>query len=601
MMTMRKNILKRIAVMAFAAAITVAGLPIMAPAANVPTISEKDPVSLTITKYEAGEGDNTDLDGNVTGVQQTVTGRTPMEGVDFTAVKFATLIQESDGSSVRLQYSLTTVGAELLTKAAGQTGGSGKTYAANDKVDIDTLKNFIANRTARGPVFTDIEKKADAVTGTTDENGVVKFTSEAVADGNESLKHIDGQGLYLVVETKAPDTVTKRAHPFFVSLPMSDRTNLNSWLYDVYAYPKNTTGAFDLQKQIESINGSDAQGVGNIAAGKHSAEADIGDTITYSVNLTMAIPDGGLKKLGIVDTMCPGLTFKKADNATDPDVIVKRKADSDEFGPIDKANYTVTTKVNDDGTTTINVNFTNAYIATLNSSDNKLPQFEFVYNAVLNEKAVLGTIGNDNTVKAVYRTNAQADSEPDKTTDEKKTKTYTWGINLLKVGEKDVALADVEFKLSNDAGKTYKFVQSEPGVYVPSDATGASEILKTASNGKIQIKGLKSDVYSLAEVKTAKGYVLLKNPVEITITGNNTDGSATATINGKAATLSDVTVSGVKSNTALVEVKIVNSRGFLLPSTGGKGTTMFTVVGIAVISISAALLIIMRRKAKSEK
>lgn len=599
---MKKSILKRIAVMAVTAAMAVASLPVMVSADNVPTIDETKDVSLTITKYEAGEGDSTDLDGNVTGTQQNVTGHKTMEGVDFTVVKFATLIQESDSLGVRLQYRLTSVGAELLTKAEAQSGGSGETYVANDKVDIDTLKRFIANRTARGPVFTDVEKKTGAVTGTTDTNGVVKFTSETVADGNKNLKHIDGQGLYLVVETKAPDTVTKRAHPFFVSLPMSDRVNLNSWLYDVYAYPKNTTGAVDIDKQIDSVNGSDVQGVGNIAAGKHSAEADIGDTITYSVNFTMAIPDGGLKKLGIVDTMCPGLTFKKAgETAASTDVTVKRKADSGSFGDVDSSKYTVTTKVNDDGTTTINVLFTNAYITELNNSTNKLPQFEVIYDALLNEKAVLGTAGNDNTVKAVYRTNSQQDSEPDKTTDEKKTTTYTWGINLLKVGETNTALANVEFKLSNDDGKTYKFVESASGVYVPSDATGASEILKTASNGKIQIKGLKSDVYNLTEVKTAKGYVLLKNPVEITITGDNSNGSATATINGKTATLSSVEVNGVKSNTALVEVKIVNSRGFLLPSTGGKGTTMFTIVGIAVISISAALLIIMRRKAKAEK
>lgn len=54
-------------------------------------------------------------------------------------------------------------------------------------------------------------------------------------------------GLYLVVETKAPDKVTAPAAPFLVSVPMTriadnDTTNkLTDWIYDVHVYPKNAT------------------------------------------------------------------------------------------------------------------------------------------------------------------------------------------------------------------------------------------------------------------------------------------------------------------------------------------------------------------------
>ena len=125
--------------------------------------------------------------------------------------------------------------------------------------------------------------------------------------------------------------------------------------------------------------------------------------------------------------------------------------------------------------------------------------------------------------------------------------------------------------------------------------------MKTDSAGRIKINGLKSDIYILTEVKTKTGYILLKGPVEIVINGDNTDGSATATVNGKDAVLSSDTVGNATSTTAFVEVKIVNSAGFILPSTGGVGTTMFTIIGIAVISISAVLLILQRRKAKAAK
>lgn len=598
---MRKNILKRIATAAVTAAMIATSLPVMAFAADeVSTVDTTKPVSLTLTKYVAGEDDSTELEDDVTGTQQNVTGHEPMKDVGFTVLKFATMVQENDGSQVRLLYSLTEDGAAILMKAKGLgVLDTDRTFSANDKVDIDALKKFVTGKTARGPVFTGIENMTNAVTAVTGADGVVKFTSAAVTEST-SVKHINGQGLYLVVETKAPDKVTQRTRPFFVALPMSDRINLNQWMYDVYAYPKNMTGTIDIDKQIASVNGNSAQGHGNIAEDSHSAEANIGDTITYSVSFTMPIPDGGLKKLGIVDTMCPGLTFKKAGTtAASTDVKVFRTDDNDRVVP--STNYTVESKVNDDGTTTLNVLFTSTYLTQLNTSTNKLPEFEIRYDAVLNEKAVLGSKGNDNTVKAVYRTNAQATAEPDKTTREKKTKTYTWGIKILKVGENNSALSNVEFKLSNDEGKIFKFIKTDDGFYVPSTATSASETLRTDSGGRIKINGLKSDIYSLTEVKTKSGYILLKNPVEIVIDGDNTNGSATATVNGKDAVLSSDTAGSETSTTAFVEVKIVNTAGFILPSTGGAGTTMFTIIGITVISISAALLIILRRKAKAAK
>ena len=54
-------------------------------------------------------------------------------------------------------------------------------------------------------------------------------------------------GLYLVVETKAPDKVTSPADPFLVSVPMTriadnDTTNkLTDWIYDVHVYPVSYT------------------------------------------------------------------------------------------------------------------------------------------------------------------------------------------------------------------------------------------------------------------------------------------------------------------------------------------------------------------------
>lgn len=563
----------------------------MAIAEGEATIDTNRAVSLTLTKYLAKEGDTTELDSNVSGEWQDVTERTPLAGVEFAVVKFADLIQENDGSTANLKYKLTYAGANIL-----KDDGTG--YTQNQEVSIDILKNFISDKTA-GDLAVPIGRAGTVVKATTDENGVAKFVSSvAQLPGGVETAHIkqikEGQGLYLVVETKATANVTQRMRPFFVSLPMSDQSNFNQWLYDVYAYPKNATQNIEIDKQIYAVNDDESEG--NIGADRHSAEADIGDIITYRIPFTMAMPDGStITKLGITDAMCKGLEFKKAGgNAASTDVTVNRKDDTDQYVKVAENNYNVTALTNSStGITTLTVTFTPAYLNQLNNGTDRLPQFEIIYNAVLDENAVMGDMGNENNAKIIYRT-SDANTQ-DQESKEATTTVYTWGIDLVKVGENDAALQDVQFELAN-GDDTLTFKGKGTNSYIPSTETGSSKTLTTNSDGTLRIEGLKSGTYYLTEVKTAKGYVLLKEPVQIVITGNNEDGSATATVSGKEAVVSDITVDGNTSRTALVNVKIVNGRGFLLPSTGGAGTTIFTIVGVVVIVLSLALLIMQKKR-----
>lgn len=594
----KKNFFKKIAIAMILAAMTVMNMA-MPVFAEGETIDETTPVSLTLTKYVAGNGDGTTLDDEVTGKQQNVSGRDTMADVGFTVLKVATMGQTTNtNGNVSVTYSLTRDGATVLSN-------SETTYSEGQQVSIGALKNFIADKTARDAAFDGLADMTNAVTATTGNDGVVKFTSENVSE-TTSVKRIPGQGLYLVVETSAPDNVTRRTHPFFVSLPMSDRVTQDQWQYDVFAYPKNATGDIDFDKQILAVNGVKDQNKDNIADDGDSAEAYIGDVITYQIPYTMAIPSMGLTKLGIEDTMCKGLTFKTAGSTvSSADVVIQRV---DVAGTVAQSNYTVTTdKIDATGETKIKIEFTKAYIQTLNNDlDHRLPEWKVEYKAVLNEYAVLGSTGNINTAHAYYRSGDMESTESDKTTDEKETTVYTWGIDLTKRGQGGEALEDVEFTLTNDEGKTYKFKHIEKGnnsYYVVSDESDATETLKTNSAGKLVIRGLKSDIYNLKETKTAPGYILLNDAVRIVISGNNTTGRATATINGTAVTtVTDTLNTG--SQEALVPVTIVNNAGFILPSTGGIGTTVITMTGVVIVVISSFLLIRMavkrRRKVSVE-
>ena len=76
--------------------------------------------------------------------------------------------------------------------------------------------------------------------GTTDADGIATLNKDIRDESSTGLP----LGLYLVVETQSPASVTTRCKPFLVSVPMT-RIGATKpgeeWLYDVHVYPKNKT------------------------------------------------------------------------------------------------------------------------------------------------------------------------------------------------------------------------------------------------------------------------------------------------------------------------------------------------------------------------
>ena len=115
------------------------------------------------------------------------------------------------------------------------------------------------------------------------------------------------------------------------------------------------------------------------------------------------------------------------------------------------------------------------------------------------------------------------------------------------------------------------------------------------------MKGLEDDSYSLTETATDKGYVLLKEAVKIVMTTKENGAceqcgvklpTASATVNGKDVTMTD--------GNAIVPLTVINNPGFDLPKTGGYGTWMFTIGGVALLG-AAAFILVKSRKHKSEQ
>lgn len=579
----KKNLFKKL--------IATAGAMVMALTMMMPmgvsaasTFTGRENVSLTIEKHK---GDSTGLDSAITGTEDSSVSGDPMANVQFTAVKIANISQGQNASNQEtVLYALTQDGATLIGDDANE----------NDERTGNQLQTWVANRSASSfdTLLGTGSSITSKVTGTTGSDGRILFTSNSddVISGDESTKQIDGQGLYLIVETYAPDTVITRSHPFIVSLPMTDKANQNKWIFNVYAYPKNNTATRSVGKDITEINNASST---NIADGGASAQANIGDIITYQVPVLAVVPDAGLTQLGITDTMSKGLTFQKAGaTAASTDVDVYTGIEINEDNKVDTSNYSVSATTDEEsGVTTLTVNFTLNYLNTVvNTSTDKNPNFLFVYRAELNENAVLGTTGNTNSVDMVYN---YTNNPLPVTVEGETTTVYTWGIDLTKQGDDGDSLVGVQFTLSeNNSNLTFVY-DEEIGAYVPGTGSGASNTLTSRTGGKIVIRGLDKGTYTLTETKTNSGYTLLKDSIDIMIVGNTSTGSADgSTVDGENVTVN----SDGNSSYALVPLTVVNNKGFDLPQTGAAGTALFAIVGIVLAAVAGGLLFFLKKSPK---
>lgn len=567
---MKKNVLKKFAAAALAAA-TVMSMSVMAFADEAGATANTG--SVTITKYMGDAAASYETIETNYGASHEVSGTTEkLKDVKFAYIEVGTRAQvevtdsDTNKTTTEMLYTLNEEAATALnlTDAADVTEDGTKYYRMST---LDTAIRGYKNKAI------DLVKNAsENHAALTTNDGTVKFTGLSL------------EKLYLFAETDATAAkkldgtavaVTKVSVPFFVSLPFTD-ANGNS-VTDIYVYPKNSTGNVDIDKEIESVGTTTING--------KQANANIGDEITYKVTYSVPVPENGLTELKIVDTMDKGLTFtNEASNITVKDD--KEGVDGSEKPLAYGKNYEVTL---DPKTNKVTIDFTN-YLDSLQK--NSTEEFTITYKVKLNESAVLGQTGNKNAVALVYKNSGEKDSKTKTPDPDKEVKVFTYGIDLMKKGEDGVELSGVEFKLTDGTNEIK--VKKLENAYSPSNNDDASSTVVTDNSGEIHIRGLKPGTYKLTETKTKDGYVLLKDPVEIVITQTNaTTGVATATVGNKDVTM----IEDNGSLTAEVPLTVVNSKGFDLPVTGGRGIALFTIAGIAIVAAAGSLLF-MRKRSK---
>lgn len=560
---MKRNVLKKFAAAALAAATVMSSMSVMAFAADA-AVGTEEKGSVTITKYMSNTGaGETWSSENYTGGKPTGEGETLLQGVEFAYVEVGERVQvdtgEGKSSQTEIKYNVTN--SEFLT-AIGITTGTGNYTQTQLNNAIKAQKNKTIEF-VKGKATADNKELTAAV------SGEAKFEDLSLHK-LYVFAETDATNAALANDDKQKVTVTKVSVPFLVSLPFTGKNG--ETVKDLKVYPKNSTGTESIDKNIIEENQK-----------KKTTVANIGDTINYEVKYSIPVTEQGLVELVVKDTMSKGLTFDKNSN-----IIVKKDG-----AEVNSNNYKVTSTNGSEGNTNITITFTPEYCQSL--PKDLTQEFAITYTATLNEKAVLGQTGNTNKVQLKY-TNKGEEEKTISPDPDKEVKVFTYEIDLTKQGEGGTKLSGVKFKLTDSKNRPVKVQKKGTNeFYTPG---GTSNKATTATDGKIHIRGLKPGTYKLTETKTNAGYVLLKNPVEIVITPSTdaneaAEGVVSASVGGKEVTMN----ADNGSAKAIVPLTVVNSKGFDLPVTGGRGIALFTIAGIAIVAAAGSLLF-MRKRSK---
>ena len=578
---------------------------------SAPTIDPGKKASLNIYKYDitmASKDGAWDAESYVsTGLHDDAAidklAKYAVQGVEFTYLRVADIAMNNevvDGQrQVGVLYGFD--GADAVLSAIGVTAAdahkseNGKNYYTSDLLNNKLSAALSANATVVKNALEAAVKNGTAMT-------------ETDAAGHTSASDME-QGLYLVVETRVPENVTSTCNPFFVSLPMTT-VDGTAWNYDVTVYPKNQTGNPTLDKTVREAKNSTGKNNGSLTdigdGYAHTATASVGDVVDYQIISTLPTITSkatSLSEYTYVDTLSKGIKYNKNDVVIE---FFKDTGCTDKITTWDEnsGKFTVTY---DDTANTMSIHMTEAGLTEINEAATVYTDsvkhgysdctMRITYAATLTADAQMGDKDNPNEVVLTWkRTNTTYfDTLNDC------CHVYTYGINVLKqFSDNGGKVQNVKFLLHNDTDDCYIIADLKDGVYYAkgfaAKKADATTFIPNAQ-GHVVVKGLEDDTYSLTETATDKGYILLKEAVKIVITTKENGTceqcgakllTATGTVNSKAVSMTE--------GNAIVPLTVINNPGFDLPKTGGYGTWMFTIGGVALLGVAAFIVVKSRKR-----
>ncbi len=248
---------------------------------------------------------------------------------------------------------------------------------------------------------------------------------------------------------------------------------------------------------------------------------------------------------------------------------------------VDTAAYTLDTTATTEYTFKLSVD-TDKYAASWSANGGK--QLVITYTATLHDDNT--TAVNDketNTVTFDYsfypfveNSHKQKTGTVDVTTFAIKIDKYVYGDNSTKLAGAKFDLYRTATRAEIDAGKSVEIPHTTvKGIKLEGDLTTGTD--GAATFAKYEANGTNYDYY-LVETQAPSGYNILDNAVKVNFTAED-----------------------VARTAGIYTVQVPNKSGIQLPITGGTGTVIFTVIGIALMVGAVVLFVVSRKKAKAKE
>ena len=345
----------------------------------------------------------------------------------------------------------------------------------------------------------------------------------------------------------------------------------------------------DMTKQVQKKDGT---------AWGQDADYSVGDLVPYQIKVSVPENIAKLKKFALTDTPT---------NLRD-DVNSVKVTDA-------TGNTTIPATATPDGNG-FTIDFTSVDLTAYAGED-----IIVTYNAELLNTAKTIIAGNPNTATLEYSNKILPDiddgSNPNKPNENPSTDkitdtatVYSFTIQVLKTADsaEGTALKDVTFEVYKDVARDTK--NAITGTAATNKGLASDKFwlkigdLKTDDNGMAEQKGLSNGTYYLVETKTNKDYNLLKAPVEVTLNITYTtttkneyyiDVAGVKTL-VKHEVTSQEFKNGENTFTGTLTQNVINKKGFTLPLTGGMGTVLFSVIGLALVLAGVVVITASRKK-----
>ena len=293
-------------------------------------------------------------------------------------------------------------------------------------------------------------------------------------------------------------------------------------------------------------------------------------TYTIKVDVPTYASQAVDKSFSVADLLPDGLTIDT--------VSIKVQIDGTD---VNAAAYTLDTAATAEYTFKLSVD-TAKYAASWSASGGK--QLVITYTATLNDDDTTAVNTKEtNKVTFDYSNYPYVENSHKQKTDTVDVTTFAIKIDKFVKDQEATKLAGAKFDLYRTA--THAEIDAGTSVEIPHTSIQGIKLegdKVTDDNGaatfeKYEANGNKYDYY-LVETQAPSGYNILDNAVKV----NFTDAEVEAT-------------AGVYT------VKVSNSSGIQLPITGGTGTVIFTIIGIALMVGAVVLFVVSRKKAKESK